>query len=161
MAEQGNEDKALQITTLTAAVAEARAREAAMEAKLRADEAVRRRLHNTILELKGNIRVFCRVRPALRTGPFHRLRHTLIEHTHIRTVSLSHSLLHILLSCAAAESVGEMPLRLFTEGDAADRSIEVLQHAVRTASRSYTRSIEHGLPRHTDPPRPGATYREC
>jgi len=30
---------------------------------VRAEETVRRKLHNTILELKGNIRVFCRVRP--------------------------------------------------------------------------------------------------
>eukprot|EP00127_Corallochytrium_limacisporum_P005979 Clim_evm56s215 gene=Clim_evmTU56s215 len=35
------------------------------ENKIRADEALRRSLHNTIQELKGNIRVFCRVRPIL------------------------------------------------------------------------------------------------
>ena len=28
-------------------------------------EMVRRKLHNTILEIKGNIRVFCRIRPLL------------------------------------------------------------------------------------------------
>ena len=33
--------------------------------KQRAYETERRKLHNTILELKGNIRVFCRVRPLL------------------------------------------------------------------------------------------------
>ncbi len=38
-----------------------------LEAKLREEETVRRRLHNMVLELKGNIRVFCRVRPLLRT----------------------------------------------------------------------------------------------
>lgn len=38
---------------------------AAIEAteKLRKEETLRRQLHNTIQELKGNIRVFCRVRP--------------------------------------------------------------------------------------------------
>ncbi|XP_042887792.1 carboxy-terminal kinesin 2-like isoform X2 [Penaeus japonicus] len=36
-----------------------------MEKKLRDGENIRRKLHNTVLELKGNIRVFCRVRPLL------------------------------------------------------------------------------------------------
>ncbi|KAI9503508.1 P-loop containing nucleoside triphosphate hydrolase protein [Coemansia spiralis] len=36
-----------------------------LEEKLRKEETMRRRLHNTIQELKGNIRVFCRVRPLL------------------------------------------------------------------------------------------------
>lgn len=36
-----------------------------IEEKLRKEEAHRRRLHNQIQELKGNIRVFCRVRPHL------------------------------------------------------------------------------------------------
>ncbi|EPS39610.1 hypothetical protein H072_6600 [Dactylellina haptotyla CBS 200.50] len=34
-------------------------------AKLRTEETLRRKLHNQVLELKGNIRVFCRVRPPL------------------------------------------------------------------------------------------------
>ena len=33
--------------------------------KLRREETLRRKLHNQVQELKGNIRVFCRVRPAL------------------------------------------------------------------------------------------------
>ncbi|KAJ3089684.1 hypothetical protein HK102_005762 [Quaeritorhiza haematococci] len=36
-----------------------------LEVKIREGESVRRRLHNSIQELKGNIRVFCRVRPLL------------------------------------------------------------------------------------------------
>lgn len=37
---------------------------AAAQKEVQEGEALRRRLHNTIQELKGNIRVFCRVRPA-------------------------------------------------------------------------------------------------
>ncbi|KAJ3010263.1 kinesin-like nuclear fusion protein [Thoreauomyces humboldtii] len=36
-----------------------------LEGRVREEETMRRRLHNTIQELKGNIRVFCRVRPPL------------------------------------------------------------------------------------------------
>jgi len=36
-----------------------------IQEKLRAEETIRRKLHNQIQELKGNIRVFCRVRPPL------------------------------------------------------------------------------------------------
>jgi kinesin family protein C1 len=36
-----------------------------LQEKQRSFETERRKLHNTILELKGNIRVFCRVRPML------------------------------------------------------------------------------------------------
>lgn len=35
--------------------------------KLRREETLRRKLHNQVQELKGNIRVFCRVRPSLET----------------------------------------------------------------------------------------------
>lgn len=38
---------------------------AELEQQAREDEALRRRLHNAVQELKGNIRVFCRVRPFL------------------------------------------------------------------------------------------------
>ncbi|KAI5779746.1 P-loop containing nucleoside triphosphate hydrolase protein [Geopyxis carbonaria] len=36
-----------------------------VEEKLRNEEIIRRKLHNQVQELKGNIRVFCRVRPTL------------------------------------------------------------------------------------------------
>jgi kinesin family protein C1 len=42
-----------------------RERIADLERRLHAAETHRRRLHNQVLELKGNIRVFCRVRPLL------------------------------------------------------------------------------------------------
>ena len=45
------------------------------KAKERGYETERRKLHNTIQELKGNIRVFCRVRPLLgksQSRPFFR-----------------------------------------------------------------------------------------
>lgn len=41
-------------------------RVAEVEKDLRDAESVRRKLHNQVQELKGNIRVFARVRPALR-----------------------------------------------------------------------------------------------
>ena len=37
--------------------------------KLRTEETLRRKLHNQVQELKGNIRVFCRVRPSLGSDP--------------------------------------------------------------------------------------------
>ena len=37
--------------------------------KLRNEETLRRKLHNQVQELKGNIRVFCRVRPSLESEP--------------------------------------------------------------------------------------------
>ena len=48
---------------LKAKIAELEVLGGALEEKLRDSEASRRKLHNAVLELKGNIRVFCRVRP--------------------------------------------------------------------------------------------------
>ncbi|KAL8873383.1 MAG: hypothetical protein Q9174_001139 [Haloplaca sp. 1 TL-2023] len=39
------------------------------KAKLQTEETLRRKLHNQVQELKGNIRVFCRVRPLLESDP--------------------------------------------------------------------------------------------
>ena len=50
---------------LEAQLATAAEQNAEIEEKLRGEEIVRRKLHNQIQELKGNIRVFCRVRPTL------------------------------------------------------------------------------------------------
>lgn len=46
-----------------------------LEAKLHSAERIRRKLHNDVLELKGNIRVFCRVRPLLPSDNTARLDH--------------------------------------------------------------------------------------
>jgi kinesin family protein C1 len=51
--------------TAEAQVAEQSEQIAGLEAKSRVDEALRKKLHNTVQELKGNIRVYCRVRPLL------------------------------------------------------------------------------------------------
>jgi len=48
---------------LKARIAELEVLGGALEEKLRDSEASRRKLHNAVLALKGNIRVFCRVRP--------------------------------------------------------------------------------------------------
>ena len=53
------------IKELESTLAEAVTARDEIQEKLRAEETIRRKLHNQIQELKGNIRVFCRVRPAL------------------------------------------------------------------------------------------------
>ncbi len=56
-------DRSVQIGSVEAQLAEAREQLVVANGKLQAGEALRRKLHNTVQELKGNIRVFCRVRP--------------------------------------------------------------------------------------------------
>ncbi|TPX32890.1 hypothetical protein SmJEL517_g04096 [Synchytrium microbalum] len=51
-----------------------------MENKVREEETLRRRLHNMIQELKGNIRVFCRVRPPLESEIVDRKVEELMSH---------------------------------------------------------------------------------
>ena len=57
------------LAELRAQLAERDRTVAAMREKLVDDELLRRKLHNTIQDLKGNIRVFCRVRPPARGAP--------------------------------------------------------------------------------------------
>jgi len=64
-AEAISDSKTDAVRTLTARVAELEALLSSAEQRIRDGEATRRRLHNTILELKGNVRVFCRVRPPM------------------------------------------------------------------------------------------------
>lgn len=54
-----------QLSSLAEEVVELRERNERLEAERRVEEIARRRLHNTVQELKGNIRVYCRVRPLL------------------------------------------------------------------------------------------------
>lgn len=60
---QGEDEAAQRILE---AQAECDRKVAAVEEELRNAETIRRKLHNQVQELKGNIRVFARVRPALR-----------------------------------------------------------------------------------------------
>ncbi|KJE97078.1 kinesin-1 [Capsaspora owczarzaki ATCC 30864] len=64
-AEADGSSKARTIEELQAMIAAHQETIRQCEEKIREDEAIRRRLHNTVQELKGNIRVFCRVRPIL------------------------------------------------------------------------------------------------
>ncbi|THU87116.1 kinesin-domain-containing protein [Dendrothele bispora CBS 962.96] len=56
---------AQQIAELTRKLEEESQKNAALNWEAKENEALRRKLHNTVQELKGNIRVFCRVRPVL------------------------------------------------------------------------------------------------
>ncbi|KIM88322.1 hypothetical protein PILCRDRAFT_771135 [Piloderma croceum F 1598] len=53
------------LSTLSLSLTRATARIKDLENEAREAESVRRKLHNMVQELKGNIRVFCRVRPVL------------------------------------------------------------------------------------------------
>lgn len=63
--ENQGQSQAQDFAALERQLQEARAQTALVEEKLRNEEIIRRRLHNQVQELKGNIRVFCRVRPTL------------------------------------------------------------------------------------------------
>lgn len=66
-AEASISEKDSSISEFTKDLTEARAAIKQLEERIRHDEKLRRQLHNSIQELKGNIRVFCRIRPILRT----------------------------------------------------------------------------------------------
>ncbi|CAG9467068.1 unnamed protein product [Pedinophyceae sp. YPF-701] len=64
MSEQEVGMKAGAVRTLEARAGSLEEEVARLQGRVQEGEAVRRRLHNTIQELKGNIRVYCRARPA-------------------------------------------------------------------------------------------------
>ncbi|XP_042242981.1 carboxy-terminal kinesin 2-like isoform X2 [Homarus americanus] len=59
------DDRNNRVTDLEAQVSEQKETIEELEQKLREGEMARRKLHNQVQELKGNIRVFCRVRPLI------------------------------------------------------------------------------------------------
>lgn len=63
--ESGREEQSLAFERLNQQMMDALTETRATEEKLRKEETLRRKLHNQVQELKGNIRVFCRVRPTL------------------------------------------------------------------------------------------------
>ncbi|KAE8150366.1 P-loop containing nucleoside triphosphate hydrolase protein [Aspergillus avenaceus] len=63
--ESGREEQSQSFERLNQQMMDALAETNATKDKLRKEETLRRKLHNQVQELKGNIRVFCRVRPSL------------------------------------------------------------------------------------------------
>ncbi|KAF9891644.1 kinesin-like nuclear fusion protein [Aspergillus nanangensis] len=64
--ESGREEQSQSFERLNQQMMDALAETNATKEKLRKEETLRRKLHNQVQELKGNIRVFCRVRPSLK-----------------------------------------------------------------------------------------------
>ncbi|RDK42071.1 kinesin-domain-containing protein [Aspergillus phoenicis ATCC 13157] len=67
--ESGREEQSQAFERLNQQMMDALAETNATKDKLRKEETLRRKLHNQVQELKGNIRVFCRVRPSLPSDP--------------------------------------------------------------------------------------------
>ncbi|KGO73102.1 hypothetical protein PITC_098330 [Penicillium italicum] len=67
--ESGREEQSKSFERCNQQMMDAFAETEAMKEKLRREETLRRKLHNQVQELKGNIRVFCRVRPSLNSEP--------------------------------------------------------------------------------------------
>lgn len=63
--ESGREEQSQSFERLNQQMVDALAETNETKDKLRKEETLRRKLHNQVQELKGNIRVFCRVRPSL------------------------------------------------------------------------------------------------
>jgi kinesin family member C1 len=67
--ESGNQEQSQAFARLDQQLADALAETQLAREKLLKEETLRRKLHNQVQELKGNIRVFCRVRPSLNEEP--------------------------------------------------------------------------------------------
>ncbi|KAJ5960827.1 uncharacterized protein N7479_007977 [Penicillium vulpinum] len=67
--ESGREEQSKSFERCNREMMDAFAQTEAIKEKLRREETLRRKLHNQVQELKGNIRVFCRVRPSLNSEP--------------------------------------------------------------------------------------------
>ncbi|OJD11408.1 hypothetical protein AJ78_07818 [Emergomyces pasteurianus Ep9510] len=67
--ESGNKEQSDAFGRLDQQLRDALAETQSTKDKLRKEETLRRKLHNQVQELKGNIRVFCRVRPMLDNEP--------------------------------------------------------------------------------------------
>lgn len=95
--------------TLNAKLAEFESLYASAEQRLRDAEVLRRRLHNTILELKGNVRVFCRIRPRTQSSP-----------------------------CAVADSSSEAVTDI-RDGDLVGRGVKIVMNNQKTMQFTYDR----------------------
>ncbi|KAI8616798.1 P-loop containing nucleoside triphosphate hydrolase protein [Chytriomyces sp. MP71] len=118
-----------------------RARGVELDAKLRDEESVRRRLHNEIQELKGNIRVFCRIRPLLGT-PISYLSFGLLNSCpQIENEQDSAPLTHIKLNPADDKS-------LELVATAAAETVRDVQSSTTAVAKSYPFSFDKIFPAH-------------
>jgi len=110
-----------------------------LEDKIRQDEMVRRKLHNTILELKGNIRVFCRVRPGIgeeKKDPA-LLSHVQFNESDDKEIALLQT---IESACGTKKSVKQFPFsfdRVFTPHHSQQTVFEEISQLVQSALDGY------------------------
>jgi kinesin family protein C1 len=108
-----------------------------LENKLHEEETVRRQLHNTIQELKGNIRVFCRIRPLLGAeSEANTLEHLKFTDDNEGAITLNHS----FESASGVASTKEYPFtfdKVFQPATSQKEVFDEISQLVQSALDGY------------------------